>query len=127
MNGTETAHELGPSAGHLLEKTLQDGLELARAEIALAKRELAEQARAIANSAVFFVAGVMFLQAAITTLGVLLVLLVHSTALGLAVVGGLVLVAVALGLTGLRLVKGFKLNTPRRLKLDAQKISEAVK
>jgi cytochrome c biogenesis protein CcdA len=127
MSGIETANERGPSAAHLLEKTLHDGLELARAEISLAKREVAEQARAMSSSALFFVAGVMFLQAAITTLGVLLVLLVHSTALGFAVVGGLLLVAAALGLVGVRVVKGFKLNAPERLKLDARKIAEAVK
>ena len=110
-----------------LETTLRDALELVRAEVALAKREFVDQTRSVASSAAFFVAAAMLLQAALTTLGVLLVLMVHSTALGFVVVAGFVVTAAVLGLLGVRVVKSFKLNSPDRLKLDARKISEAVR
>ena len=126
MDAKESA-ALHPSVAQTLEKTIHDGLELARAELALAKRELGEQARAAAHSALFLLAGLMFLQAAVSSLGVLLILILGATPLGFVVVGGLVIVAAALGLVGIRAAKQNKFDSAERIKLDMREIAEAVK
>jgi len=122
---TSSSNELGVAA--VLEKTLQDTLALARAEIALAKKEVLAQARALGSSAVLLLAGFVFLQAAITTLGVLLVLLLGATALGFVIVGGLLLIAAVLALVGLRGIRQIKLHSVERAELDVREIAEAVK
>jgi len=81
----------------------------------------------MARSAIFFAIGVMFLQAAITTLGVLIVLALREPTQGLAVVGGLVVLAVVLGIVGIRLLKANHLPGVTRLKHDVHEIAEAVK
>ena len=116
-----------PSVADMLERTLHDAGELVRAEVALAKREAVEHARSFMRSAVLLIAAVMLVQTALTALGVLLVLAVGAGAWGAAVVGGFAAVALALGLIGVRLLKGDPLKSVRRVKQDAREIMAAVK
>ncbi len=95
MQTIEVGSEHPPSVAQALEKTIHDALQLARTEIALAKQEVTEQARSAGRAVVFLLVAVMFLQAAITTLGVLLLSL-GGVALGFAVVGALVLIGISL-------------------------------
>ncbi len=126
MEAIEVGSEQPPSVAHVLEKTIQDALHLARAEITLAKQEVAEELGSAARSAVSLLVGVMFLQAALTSLAVL-VLMLRGAALGFAVVGGLFAVAVVLGLLGIHGLKRRNLHTVARLKLDVREVAEAVK
>jgi len=116
------------SAAQILEKTVQDGLALARAELTLAKREALEQARAWAGSALLAVLGVLFLEAALVTLGVLLVLLLHASALGFVVVAVLFAIALGFGLVARRALQQLKgPSAPARAELDAREVVAAIK
>jgi hypothetical protein len=119
--------EPAPGVAQVLEKTIRDAVELLRAEIAVAKTEAIQQVRSVARSGLFLAGGVMFLQAAITLLGVVLVIMLHDTALRLAVVGGFVAIVVALGLLGIRGMKRHEMHSGARLKLDGRAIAQAVK
>jgi len=116
-----------PSLGHTLEKTIEDALALVRAEIALAKREATDKLGSLAKAAIFVFAGTVFLQAGLTSLGVLLLLTLRGTALGFVVVAGFFAVAGVLALVGVRLLKDHPSRTPDRLKLDGRALTEALK
>ena len=124
---TEPDSEHRPTVAQTLEKTAHDALELARAEIALTKRQAIEQARSMARSAIFLVAGVMFVQAALTSFGVLLVLVLRGPAPGLALVAGLLAVAALLATIGIRVLKANHVQSASRLERDVREIIEAVK
>ena len=117
------------SAGpqELFKKALHDALELGRAELALAKSEAVEQARSLATSAILLLAALLMIQAALSTLGVLLVLMLHATALGFAVVAAFAVLALGLGLFGIRQAQQNKLHVGQRAKRDTREIVEAVK
>ena len=115
------------SMGEALQNTMGHALELARAEIALAKREVGDQLRSLAGSAVLLVAGAMVLQAAITSLCMLLVLEVQATVLVVAVVASIFVFGFALLIIGLKRAKGATLRTPKRLEVDVHTIQEAIK
>jgi hypothetical protein len=119
--------EPAPSVAQVLEKTIRDALQLVSAEIAVARADATEQVRSAARSAVLLAVGVMFLQAAVTLLGVAVLLVVRDTALGFAVVGALVAIALVLGILAIRGMKRHEMRGAERLKLDARAIAEAVK
>ena len=127
MSTFQPTTESTASAPELLKKAMHDALELGRAELALAKREAVEQARSFATSAVFMVAALIMLQAAITTLGVLLLMLLPERALGFIVVAAFLAIAVGLGLLGLHRLQQNKVEVGQRAKRDAREIAEAVK
>jgi ABC-type multidrug transport system fused ATPase/permease subunit len=127
MSTIQPTVEANTSAPELIKRTLHDALELGRAELTLAKKEAVEQARALATSAMLLLAALILFQAAITTLGVLLVLMLHATALGFVVVGAFAALALALGFFGIHQVERTKLHVGQRAKRDAREIVEAVK
>ena len=127
MATTELAPEQNPSVAKLLGKTMHDALELGRAELALAKNELIGEARALVSSAAYVFAGLMIFEAALTTLGVLLVLRLHAAPLAWLVVAGFLLVAVVLALLGVSALKRNNLSKLGRVATDAREIVEAVK
>jgi hypothetical protein len=124
---SEPIAEQSANVQQLLKNVVHDGLELGRAELNLAKREVVEQARSLATSAILLLAALMLLQAAITTLGVLLVLMLRATAFGFVVVAALAVIAAALGLLGLHKAEQKKLHVGQRAKRDAREIMEAMK
>ena len=127
MSTIQPTVEANTSAPELIKRTLHDALELGRAELTLAKKEAVEQARALATSAMLLLAALILFQAAITTLGVLLVLMLHATALGFVVVGAFAALALALGFFGIHQAERTKLHVGQRAKRDAREIVEAVK
>jgi len=127
MSTIEPTPELSASAPELLKKAMHDALELGRAELALAKREAVAQARSFATSAIFLLAALVMVQAAITTLGVLLLLMLPAPALGFVVVAAFAAIAVGLGLLGLHKLEQHQVQVGQRAKRDAREIAEAVK
>jgi uncharacterized membrane protein YqjE len=124
---SEPITEQSASAQQLLKNAVHDALELGRAELGLAKQEVVEQARSLAASAILLLAALMLIQAAVTTLGVLVILMLRGTELGFVVVAAFAAVAVALGLFGLHKAEQNKLHVGQRAKRDAREIVEAVK
>jgi len=127
MSTIEPTAVASASAPELLKKAMNDALELGRAELALAKREAVEQARSLATSAILLLGALILLQAALTTLGVLLVLLLRAPGLGFVVVAAFLVIAGVLALFGLRQIEQKKLHVGERAKRDAHAIAEAVK
>lgn len=127
MTSAELNAEQNAGVAKLLGQTLHDALELARAEIELAKRELLSEARSLGTAAVLLAASVFVLQAALTTLGVLLVLMLHAAAIAWLVVGGVFAVAVLLAALGAAALRRNHLAKIGRVKVDARKIAEAAK
>jgi len=124
----ERANLSEPSLGQLLEKTLQHAKELVQAEISLARHELRNEISSLVGAVVLLAAGVMFLQAALTTLGVLLVLQLGSGAISASIV--VILAAVGATLCGLAkrgLDKRKLPQTSAHLALDARQVMETVK
>jgi putative superfamily III holin-X len=117
-----------PNLGELVEDALHQAKTLVQAELSLARGELKLELKQALGSAVLVVAGAMCLQAALVTLGVLLVLALGvslpsaAVVLALAVVGGLLL------MVGVRSAGGSKLpRTAARLGSDAKQVLETVK
>ena len=127
MSTIESSAAQSASAPELLQRAIQDAMELGRAELTLAKQEVVAQARSLASSAFLLLAGLIMLQAAITTLGVLLVLLLRPPALGFIVVFASAAIALALGVFGLQKAKLNELQVGKRAKRDAREIAEAIK
>jgi uncharacterized membrane protein YqjE len=117
-----------PDLGDLLEDVLHQSKSLVQAEFSLARRELVAELRAATGSLVLLVIGVMFLQAALVTLGVLFVL-----ALGVGVASAGVVVALAAIGAAVLLLARHQLahrklpRTLARLTLDAKQVMETVK
>jgi hypothetical protein len=117
-----------PDLGELLEDVLHQAKTLMQAELSLARRELVTELKTAASSAVLLIVGVMFLQAALVTLGVLLVLALGAGVASVAVVVGLAVIGVAVLLFARRALAQRKLpHTTARLKLDAKQVMETVK
>ena len=117
-----------PNLGDLLEDALHQAKTLVEAELSLAKSELASELAGVYGSLLLLGIGAIFLQAALATLGVLLVLafgvgiLASSVVVVLAIVGGV------LALLALRSLNKKKLpRTSSRLALDAKQVLETVK
>jgi len=117
-----------PSLGQLLEKTLQHAKELVQAEISLARHEFGHELSSMLGAAVLLVAGIVFLQAALTTLGVLLVLQLGGGAIAASVVLVLAAIGATLCLLAKRDLEKRKMpETAAHLALDAQRVMETVK
>ena len=117
-----------PNLTDLVEDALQQAKTLVQAEFSLARGELKNELKQALGSALLLGAGAMCLQAAIVTLGVLLVLALGvSVASGLVVLG-LLLVAGVLLLLGVRSAQRAGLpRTTARLRADAKQVLETVK
>ncbi|MEI9938915.1 MAG: phage holin family protein [Pseudomonadota bacterium] len=117
-----------PNLGDLVEDALHQAKTLVQAEFALARGELKEELKHTLGSALLLGTGAMFLQAALVTLGVLLVL-----ALGVSVASGLVVLGLAaigtsIFVLGLRSTQQRRLpRTSARLGTDAKQLLETVK
>jgi putative superfamily III holin-X len=125
---SEQANAAAPNLGQLLENTLHHAKELLQAEASLARRELSSEVSSAFGSIGLLAIGVMFLQGALTTLGVVLVLAFGVGVAAIALVAGLAAVGVVLSVVALRALERRKLpRTTGRLALDAQRVMETVK
>ncbi len=124
----ERANAAEPSLGQLLEKTMHHAKELVQAEISLARHELSNEVSAALGAVALLVAGIVFLQAALTTLGVLLVIQLGGGAIAASVVVFMTLVGTALCLLAKRGLEKRKFpQTSSHLALDADQVMETVK
>jgi hypothetical protein len=116
-----------PNLGDLVEDALNQAKSLVQAEFSLARRELLSELKTAAGSLLGALVGLLFLQAALATLGVLLVLAL-GVKLGIAVVVGFVAIGAA-GLLSARRALRMRLlpRTTDRLALDAKQVMETVK
>jgi hypothetical protein len=124
----ERADAAPPHLGELLENTLHHAKSLLQAELSLARRELSGELSAAYGSLGLLVVAAMFLQAALSTLAVVLVL---AFGVGIAAVGLVALLAAVgavLMVVALCSLERRKLpRTTARLALDAQQVMETVK
>jgi len=117
-----------PSLGDLLEDALHQAKTLVQAEFSLARGELKNEFKQALDSALLIGAGIMCLQAALVTLGVLLVLAMGVGAASVIVVLALLVFAGVFVALGLRSVQRRKLpRTTARLSSDAKQVLETVK
>jgi uncharacterized membrane protein YqjE len=117
-----------PNLGELVEDALQQAKTLVQAELSLARRELRGELKRALGSALLLGAGAMFLQAALLSSCVLLVLALGGGIASVAVVLALVAIAGLLLLLGVRSARGEKLpRTTARLSRDAKQVLETVK
>jgi len=117
-----------PNLGDLVEDALVQAKTLVSAELSLARAELKSELKQTLGSAVALGVGVMFLQAALVTSGVLLVLALGPGIGAVLVVGVLFAIAIACGVIGLRALQHQKLpRTTARLSTDAKQVLETVK
>jgi len=124
----ERANSPEPSLGQLLEKTLHHAKDLVQAEISLAKHEVSSEISSALGAVAWLIAGLMFLQAALTTLGVLLVFELGGGAIAASVVVLMTSLGLAMCLLAKRGLEKRKLpQTSAHLGLDAQQVMETVK
>ena len=118
----------GPNLGDLVEDALHQAKTLVQAELSLAKRELTSEVTSTFESLIWLAVGVLFAQAALSTLGVLAVLALGVGVAALGVVLVLAAVSAALMIIGVRALKTRKLpKTTARLTMDAKQVMETVK
>ena len=117
-----------PGLGDLIEDALHQAKTLVQAELSLARGELKNEVKQALGSAIVLGAGAMCLQAALVTLGVLLVLALGVGAASALVVLGLLAFAALFVVLGLRSLRHSKLpRTTARLTSDAKQVLETVK
>jgi uncharacterized membrane protein YqjE len=117
-----------PDLGDLIEDALHQAKTLVQAELSLARGELKNELKQALGSAVMLGAGAACLQAALVTLGVLIVLALGVGAASACVVLGLVAFAALFIVFGVRSVRRSKLpRTTARLSSDAKQVLETVK
>lgn len=117
-----------PNLGDLLEDALHQAKTLVQAELGLARSELKTEFGRALSALLVLMLGVMFLQAALTTLGVLLVVAFGVGIAASAVVIGLAAVGLVLAVVGVRMLDRKKLpQTSARLSVDAKQVLETVK
>ena len=117
-----------PNLGDLVEDALHQAKTLVQAEFSLARGELKTELKQALGSALLVGVGVLFLQAALVTLGVLLVLALGVSSASIFVVLGLAVISIALIVLGIRSAQAKKLpRTTARLKTDAKQVLETVK
>jgi uncharacterized membrane protein YqjE len=128
MLETAASKAPAPNLGDLIEDALHQAKILVQAEFSLARGELKSELKQAFGSLLLLGAGVMFLQAALVTLGVLLVLALGVSAASAGVVVALLVVAAAFLGLGVRSVQRSKLpRTTARLSSDAKQVLETVK
>jgi len=117
-----------PNLGDLLESTLHHAKDLLQAELSLARREVSSEVSGALGSIALLAVGAMFLQAALSTLGVVLVLAFGVGIAAVALVVALAALGGVLTIVALRSLDRRKLpRTTERLALDAQQVMETVK
>jgi hypothetical protein len=117
-----------PNFGELVEDALLQAKTLVQAELSLARRELSSELEGAYGSLTVLFVGAMFLQAALVTLGVLLVLALGVSLAASLVVLALAVVGIACVLVARRELGKRKLpRTSARLALDAKQVLETVK
>ena len=117
-----------PNLGDLVEDALHQAKTLVQAEFSLARSELKGELKQALSSALLLGAGVMCLQAALVTLGVLLVLTLGVGVGSVVVVVGLAALGAALLVIGVQSAQRRKLpRTTDRLTSDAKQVMETVK
>ena len=99
-SGTERGAQ--PNLGQLLEDTLHHGKSLLQAELSLARSEVASELSSAFSSLGLLATGAMLLQAALTTLGVALVLAYGVGVVAFVVIASLTSFGSLLLLLGLR-------------------------
>jgi hypothetical protein len=120
---SEQANAAAPNLGQLLENTLHHAKELLQAELSLARKEFSSEVSSAFSSIGLLAVGVMFLQGALTTLGVVLVLAFGVGVAAVALVVGLAVIGVVCSVVALRALERRKLpHTTARLALDAQEV-----
>ena len=118
----------GPNLGDLVEDALLQAKSLVQAEFSLARRELTAEVTSTFGSLLWVGIGVLFAQAALTTLGVLAVIALGAGLASLAVVLVLAAISAVLIIVGTRSLTQRKLpKTTARLALDAKQVMETVK
>lgn len=131
MSGPESNRPVDkapPQLGELLEDALHQGKILVQAELSLARRELKDELGSASRSALFFVLGAMSLQAAISTLGALLVITWGPGYAAIGVVVALLLIGAVFAFAAVRLLERKKLpRTSARLAFDAKQVLDTVK
>ena len=128
MLETAAPKPAAPNLGDLLEDAVHQAKTLVQAEFSLARSEIKSELKQALGSAVLLGAGVMFLQAALVTLGVLLVLALGVGAASAGVILGLLLFAALFLVLGVRSMQRSKLpRTSARLSSDAKQVLETVK
>ena len=114
--------------GDLVEDALLQAKTLVQAELSLARAELKTEFKQTLGSALALGVGVIFFQAALVTLGVLLVLALGPGIGAVIVVVGLLAIAVVCAVVGVRALQQKKLpRTTARLSTDAKQVLETVK
>ena len=117
-----------PNLGDLVEDALHQAKTLVQAELSLARGELKSELKQALGSALLLGAGAMCLQAALVTLGVLLILAFGVGVGSASVVVALLVIAAVLMLFGVRSARLGKLpRTTARLGSDAKQVMETVK
>lgn len=117
-----------PDLGDLLEDVLHQAKTLMQAELSLARRELVTEVKTAAGSVVLLIVAVMILQAALVTLGVLLVLALGVGLASAGVIVGLAVIGTAILLFSRRALTRQNVANPlRRLTVDAKQVMETVK
>ena len=114
--------------GDVLEDALLQAKTLIQAELSLARHELSSELRGTFGSLLLLATGAMFLQAALVTLGVWLLLAFGVGIAAVAVVGVFVALGSTCALMAARTLGKRKLpRTTARLALDAKQVLETVK
>jgi Flp pilus assembly protein TadB len=117
-----------PNLGELVEDALHQAKTLVQAEFSLARSELKSELKQTLSSALLLGAGAMCLQAALVTLGVLLILALGVGMTSVLVVLGLAALGAALLVVGVKSAQRRKLpRTTDRLSSDAKQVMETVK
>jgi len=117
-----------PNLGDLVEDALLQAKNLLQAELSLARGELKSELKQAVGSAALLGMAAMFFQAALVTLGVLLVLALGVGVASLAVVVALAVIATVFAVVGLRSLQLKPLpRTTARLSSDAKQVLETVK
>jgi hypothetical protein len=117
-----------PNLGQLLENTLHHGKSLLQAELSLARSELASELSSAFSSLGLLAIGAMFLQAALTALGVVLVLSFGVGVVAIVVIALFSSLGSLLLVLGLRGLERKKLpRTTARLAIDVEQVMETVK
>lgn len=112
----------------LLKETLDEGRELVRVEVALARREALDELLAVKRAAVLLGAALVLATVAVALLGLALVLALGGGAAAAAsAAGGMLLAALVTGVLGARALPTELLGgTQARVREDVRHIKEAI-
>ena len=127
MLESDVSKQPAPNLGDLVEDALHQAKTLVQAELSLARAELKGELRQVLGSVLLFGVGAMFLQAALVTLGVFLVLALGVRGEALLVVLGLMAIAAVFLVLGVRSAELKLPRTTERLSKDAKQVLETVK